>query len=201
MPKTLQTQVLIGVIVLILVIGALSLPSIVNFFAPAVPTVEQGPTRLDEPLAGPAGKKENEKAVARRPLEDAENPRLSRAPSVITPLPRSTTPASSAKPAPFPAPTSWLQMEEHDPVLEEGLLFPSLAEHYAEEQYLQEVEAMEEVLQQDFDPTAVPRELTAEEVAAIEAEIQESILQEEALQPMQDFQPEEYGDESMLLER
>jgi len=87
-------------------------------------------------------------------------------------------------------------------VLEEELLFPSLAEQDAEEQYLQEVEAMEEVLQQDFDPTAVPLDLTAEEVAAIEAEIQESILQEEALQPMlQDLYPGGEGDEIMPLER
>jgi len=201
MRNTPQTKAIIGAVVLILVIGTLSLPSIVNFFAPAVTTVEQEPTRLDKPIADPLRKKNDEKAVARRFSEEAEEPRPAGARSLVKPLPRSASPASTARPVLSPAPTSRLQLEEHGPTLEEELLFPSLAEQDAEEQYLQEVEAMEEVLQQNFDPTAVPRELTAEEVAAIEAEIQESILQEEALQPMQDFQPEEYGDESMLLER
>ena len=85
-------------------------------------------------------------------------------------------------------------MEEQDPTLEEEGVSPSLAEQYAQEQYLQEVAAMEEMLQRKFDPTAAPPSLTAEQMAAVEEEIQESILQEEALpQMLQDIQPDGYG--------
>ncbi len=41
---------------------------------------------------------------------------------------------------------------------------------------------MEDMLQREFDPTVAPLDLTAEQLAAVEEEIQESILQEESLQ-------------------
>jgi len=93
-------------------------------------------------------------------------------------------------------------MNEQDPTLEEEIVSSSWEEQAAQEQYLQEVEAMEERLQRDFDPTAVPQDLTAEEVAAIEEEMQERILQEQALQQtLKGVQPDGYGDESVVPER
>lgn len=53
---------------------------------------------------------------------------------------------------------------------------------------------MEDMLQREFDPTVAPLDLTAEQLAAVEEEIQESILQEEALpQQLHDIQPDGYG--------
>jgi hypothetical protein len=197
MPKTPQTKgIIIERMIFLVVIGALSLPQIVSFFAPPVTKVEQNSPCLDEHRAEPPKKKESEKVVAPRSLEDAENLRPSRVRSSANPLPRDASPTRNASTARYTAPR--LPMDEQDPTLEEEIESPSWEEQEAQEQYLQEVEAMEEMLQRDFDPTAVPPQLTAEQVAAVEEEIQERILQEESLQPMlQDIQSEEYGNESM----
>jgi hypothetical protein len=194
MPKTLRTQVIRGLVVLILlilVIGTLSFLKISNFFAPTVTTVEQGPTRLGEPVADPLSKREDEKAITRRFSEDADKSPPSESRSMVNPLPRSPLPASTASPAPYPTPYDGLQVEEQDLTLEEEVLLPSWEEQAAQAQYLHDVAAMEEILQREFDPTAATPNLTAEQVAAIEEEIREGILQEEALQPLlEDLQPE-----------
>ena len=92
--------------------------------------------------------------------------------------------------------------EEQDSTLEEEVLSPSWEEQYAQEQYLQEVAATEEMLQRKFDPTVAAPHLTAKQVAAIEEEIQERVLQEESLQQvLQDTQPDGYGVELTLPER
>ncbi len=181
MPKTPRTQAIIGFVVLILVIGALSFSQILNIFAPAVTTVEQGPTRLEEHVAVPPGKTDEKKMAARRSSENVENPRSSEARSVVNPLPHVASPTSSANPAPYTALHNRVQVEELDPTLEEEGGALSVEDQHAQEQYLQEVAAVEEMLQREFDPTAAPRELTVAEVMAIEEEIQESILQEESL--------------------
>ena len=201
MPKTLQTKgTIIERVVFLLVIGALSLPQIVRFFAPPVTKVEQISPCLDEHKAEPPRKKESEKVVAPRSSEDAENLRLSRVRSLANPLPRDASPTSNANTARYIAPR--LPMNEQDPTLEEEIVSSSWEEQAAQEQYLQEVEAMEERLQRGFDPTAVPQDLTAEEVAAIEEEMQERILQEQALQQtLKGVQPDGYGDESVVPER
>ena len=63
-----------------------------------------------------------------------------------------------------------------------------------QEQYLQQVAALEDRLQRDFDPTVAPPHLTAAQLAAVEEEIQESLLQEESRQQMlPDIQPDGYG--------
>jgi hypothetical protein len=185
-------------VVFLLVIGALALPQIVRFFAPPVTKVEQISPCLDEHRADPARKKENEKVAAPRSSEDGENLRPSS--SSAHPLPREASPTRNAKTARSTAPR--LPMEEQAPRLEAEIESRSWEEQEAQEQYLQEVEAMEERLQRDFDATAGPPDLTAEEVAAIEVEIQERILQEQALQPtLQDIRPDGYGDESVVPER
>jgi hypothetical protein len=181
MPKTPRTQAIIGFVVLILAIGALSFSWILNVFAPAVITVEQGPARLEEHVADPPGKTDEKKMAARRSSENAEKPRPSETRSVANPLPHGSSPTSNASPAPYTALHNRVQVEELDPTLEEEGGALSEEEQYAQEQYLQEVAAMEEILQREFDPTAVPQELTAAEVMAMEEELQESILQEESL--------------------
>jgi hypothetical protein len=191
MPKTLQSKgTIIERIAFLLVIGALSLPQIVSFFAPPVTKVEQSSPCLDEHRAEPPRKRENEKVAVPRSSEDAENLRSPRVRSSANPVPCDASPTSNASTARYTAPR--LPMSEQDPTLEEEIVSPSWEEQAAQEQYLQEVEAMEEMLQRDFDPTAVPQDLTAEEVAAIEEEMQERILQEETLpQVLQDVQPEQ----------
>ena len=202
MPKIPQTQVTIGFVVFILVIGALSFSWIFRFFAPVGTNVKQGPTRLEENVADPRGKTDEKKLVARRSSENAEKPRPSEARSVANPLPHGSSPTSNASPAPSTALHNRLQVEEQDPTLEEEEGALSVEEQYAQEQYLQEVATMEEILQREFDPTAVPLDLTTEEVAAIEEEIQESILQEEFLQQqLQDIHPDEDGVENTPPER
>jgi hypothetical protein len=192
MPKTLRTQVIRGLIVLILVIGTLSFLKISNFFAPTVTTVEQGPTRLGEPVVDPLSTRDDEKVITRRFSEDADKSPPSESRSMVNPL-RSSLPASTASPAPYPTSYDTLQ----DLTLGEEILFPSWEEQAAQAQYLHDVAAMEELLQQEFDPTAATPNLTVEQVAAIEEEIRESILQEEALQPLlEDLQPDGYGIEN-----
>lgn len=54
-----------------------------------------------------------------------------------------------------------------------------------------------EILRREFDPTAATPNLTAEQVTAIEEEIREGTLQEDALQPLlEDLQPDGYGIEN-----
>lgn len=182
MPKTPRTQAIIGFVVLILVIGARSFSQILNIFAPAVTTVEQGPTRLEEHVAVPSGHVDEQRVAVRSSSGDAEKPRPSEARPATKPLPHVASLTSNASPAPSIALHNMVQVEELDPTLEEeGEVF-SAEEQHAQEQYLQEVAAVEEMLQREFDPTAVPQDMTAAEVAAIEEEIQESILQGESLQ-------------------
>jgi len=194
MPKTRRTQVsrgLVVLILLILVIGVLALSQLVNFFAPAVTTVEHGPTRLSEHVVDPLSKRADEQVVTHRFSEDADKSRSSESRAMTKPVPRSPLPASTTSPAPYPAPYDRVQVEEQNPTFAEEGVFPSLEEQYAQEQYLHDVAAMEEILQREFDPTAAAPNLTAEEVAAIEEEIRESILQEDSLQSLlEDLQPE-----------
>jgi hypothetical protein len=203
MPRNSQAKVTnIERAVFLLVIGALALPHIVNFFAPTVTKVEQSPPCQDERKATPLRKNGNDKVVERGTSEDAENLRPARARALAPPLPRGASSTNGASPALLVAPDHRLQTDEQDPTLGEEVGSLSWEEQEAQAQYLQEIEAMEEMLQREFDPTAVPQDLTAEEVAAIEAEMQESILREEALQPMpQDLLPDGYEGEIMSPER
>ena len=178
MPKTPQTAAIIGAILFTLMIGAHSLPQIVSFFAPPPSGIEQGPLPQDQ-------------HIGNVPLKKG-NPYASETYSLAKPLPRGTAPAVNTNSALSAAPTNVLQMEEQDPTLDEEEVPLSLEEQYAREQYLQETEAQEEMLQRDFDPTVAQQHLTAEQAAAAEEEIQEEILQEEAPSPLlQDIQPDE----------
>src|SRR2546428_11982072 len=95
MPKTLQSKgTIIERIAFLLVIGALSLPQIVSFFAPPVTKVEQISPCLDEHRAEPPRKKESEEVAAPRSSENAENLRLSRVRSSANPLPRDASPTN-----------------------------------------------------------------------------------------------------------
>jgi hypothetical protein len=179
MPKTPQTQVTLGLVVLILVIAALSFSWISHFFTPIETNVKQGPTRVKAHVAVPPEEKDEKKMTAQRSSENVEKPRPSEARAVTNPLPHDALPTSNASPAPPTVLYNRLQVEEQDLTLKEVGGTLSAEEQYVQEQYLQEVAATEEILHREFAPTAVPLDLTAEEVAAIEAEIQESILQEE----------------------
>jgi len=142
MPKTPQTQVIIGVVVFILGIGALSFSWILNVFAPAVIMVEQGPTRLEEHVADPLEKKDEKKMAVRSSSEDVEKPPPSEARSVANPLLHGASPTNNASPAPSTALHNKVQVEEQDLTLEEEGGILSVEEQYAQEQYLQEVAAM-----------------------------------------------------------
>jgi hypothetical protein len=156
---------------------------------------------VKEHVAVPPEKKEEKKLVERRSSESAKKPHLSEARSMATLPLHGSLPTSNTGPASSITFHNRLQVEEHDPTLEEEGGALSVEEQYVQEQYLQEVAAREEMLQREFDPTAVPLDLTAEEVAAIEEEIQESILQKESFLQLQDIQPNEYGVENTPPER
>src|SRR5215471_5697431 len=180
MPKTRQTKAtLIERVVFLSVIGALALPKITNFFVQTVSELERNPPCLDEHRAEPLIKK-NEQVGTRRSSEKAETLRPAKSRALAPSLPRRASSPIDATTALSVTPPHRLQIAGQDLTLgEEGRSRPWKKQN-AQEQYFQEIATMEEMLRLDFDPTAVPQDLTAEEVAAIEAEMQEKILQEEA---------------------